>query len=152
MSDRPAAEQHHASAVSVAGRGLLIVGAPGVGKTTLALEMVALGAMLIADDRVIISTHQDRELVLSAPGNIAGLAEVRGFGLVQFAHADEVPLRLIADLDRAESQRLPPPRTVAPSGIACRVILCKGRPGLAALLTCLMRADKWLGPDHFAGP
>lgn len=42
----------HASAVSLAGRGLLILGASGTGKSGLALEMMSRGAVLIADDRV----------------------------------------------------------------------------------------------------
>jgi HPr kinase/phosphorylase len=140
----------HASAVAVAGRGLLITGAPGSGKTTLALEMIALGAMLVGDDRIRIAASGDR-LTLSAPRAIAGLAEVRGFGIVRLDTAPPVPLTLIADLDRAEPERLPPARSQILAGIACRVFLCKGKPGLAAILTCLLRAADWPGQEHFAG-
>lgn len=142
----------HASAVAVAGRGLLITGAPGAGKTTLALRMIALGAVLVADDRVQVAPGEAGGLVLSPPPNLAGLAEVRGFGLARLEAAPAVPLALIADLDRAEPDRLPPIRERVLSGIACRVILCKGKPGLAAALTCLLRARDWPGPEHFAGP
>jgi HPr kinase/phosphorylase len=149
-------EQHHASAVAVGGRGLLITGAPGTGKTTLTLELVALGARLIADDRVVVTPDEAGALRLSAPPNIAGLAEIRGFGLARLAPeslaASEVPLALIADLDRAESERLPPPRHRIISGIACRVILCKGKLGTAAALTCLLGAADWPGPEQFCEP
>ncbi len=47
-----ATTQLHASAVAVDGRGCLITGASASGKSTLALEMIALGAELVADDRV----------------------------------------------------------------------------------------------------
>lgn len=141
--------QLHASAVSVAGRGLLITGAPGAGKTTLALEMIALGARLIADDRVEARPGPAGDLRLSAPPAIAGLVEVRGFGLARLPALADVPLVLIADLDRAAAERLPPPGHRIISGIACRVILCKGRPGLAAALTCLLGAAEWPGPEHF---
>lgn len=141
----------HASAVAVDGRGLLITGAPGAGKTTLALEMIALGAVLVADDRVRVAPGGSGGLILSTPPNIAGLAEVRGFGLAQLEASPAVPLALIADLDQAEPERLPPIRERLLSGIACRVILCKGKPGLAAALTCLLRARAWPGPEHFAG-
>jgi len=145
-------QQHHASAVAVKGCGLLIIGAPRAGKTTLALEMVALGATLIADDRVVVTPGGAGELRLSAPPNIAGLAEVRGFGLARLPATSGVPLALIADLDRAEPERLPPPRERVIAGIACRTILCKGKPGLAAALTCLLGAKDWPPPEHFCEP
>ena len=40
----------HASTVAIAGRGLLILGASGAGKSALALSLIALGAMLVADE------------------------------------------------------------------------------------------------------
>ena len=146
----------HASAVAVGANALLIIGAAGSGKTTLALEMIALGAELVADDRVDVRREGDARrgaaepLWLSAPANIAGLVEVRGFGLVRLAERPRAALKLIADLDRAETERLPPRRRRVLSGIACPVILCKGRPGLAAALTCLLHAEDWPGPEYFA--
>lgn len=149
---RPAAgDPLHASAVAVAGRGLLITGGAGSGKTTLALEMIALGAELIADDRVAAEPDGRGGLSLSAPAAIAGLVEVRGFGLARLPARGGVPLALIADLDRAAPGRLPEPRTRRLRGIACPVFLCKGKPGLAAALTCLMRAEAWPGPEYVAG-
>ena len=146
----------HGSAVAAGEHALLITGAAGTGKTTLALEMIALGAELIADDRV--GTWPERtgpdgagRLWLSAPPNIAGLVEMRGFGLVRLAARPRAALKLIADLDHGETERLPPRRQRVLSGIACPVILCKGRPGLAAALTCLLRAEDWPGPEFFAG-
>jgi len=141
----------HASAVAVGERAVLITGAAGSGKTTLALEMVALGAGLIADDRVEVMPDGSGGLELAAPTPIAGLAEVRGFGLIRMAYRQRARLSLIADLDRAETERLPPRRMRTLAGIACPVLLCKGKPGLAAVLTCLLRAEEWPGAEHFAG-
>lgn len=140
----------HASAVAVEGRGLLIIGQAGSGKTTLALEMIALGAELIADDRVQVRADGSGRAVLSPPPGIVGLVEVRGFGLARLPARREAPLALVADLDRAEAARLPERHERIVAGIACPVFLCKGRPGLAASLTCLLRAPNWPGPDHFA--
>ena len=42
----------NATAVAVDGQGLLLLGAPGTGKSTLAIAMMALGAVLISDDGV----------------------------------------------------------------------------------------------------
>ena len=141
----------HASAVALEGRGLLIVGRAGSGKTALALEMIALGAALVADDRVCVEPDSGGRLWLSAPPALAGLVEVRGFGLARLAPAGATPLALIADLDRAETARLPERHTRTLQGIACPTFLCKGKPGLAAALICLLRARDWPEPEHFAG-
>lgn len=141
----------HGSAVAAGEHALLITGAAGAGKTTLALEMIALGAELIADDRVSTWPDGAGRLWLSAPPAITGLVEIRGFGLVRLAARPRAALKLIADLDHGETERLPPRRQRVLSGIACPVILCKGRPGLAAALTCLLRAEDWPGPEFFAG-
>ncbi len=141
----------HGSAVAAGEHALLITGAAGAGKTTLALEMIALGAELIADDRVSAWPDGAGRLWLSAPPAITGLVEIRGFGLVRLAARPRAALKLIADLDHGETERLPPRRQRVLSGIACPVILCKGRPGLAAALTCLLRAEDWPGPEFFAG-
>lgn len=142
-----ASETVHASAVAVDGHGLLITGRAGAGKTTLALEMIALGAELVADDRVAVAPDRAGGLRLSAPTTIAGLVEVRGFGLARLPARGSVPLALIADLDRVELGRQPERRTRRLRGIACPVFLCKGKPGLAAVLICLMRAEAWPGPE-----
>ena len=141
----------HASAVAVAGRGLLITGRAGSGKTTLALEMIALGAELVADDRVALGGAGTGRLWLSAPARLVGLVEVRGFGLARLPARPRAALELIADLDAAETARLPERSSRTLAGIACPVFLCKGKSGLAAALTCLLRAEAWPGPEHFAG-
>ena len=75
----------HASALIVGDRGVLITGASGTGKTTLALSLVArFGAQgrfarLVADDQVFLAGSHGR-LLCTAPASIAGLAEVRCAG------------------------------------------------------------------------
>ena len=44
-----------ASCVAIGGRGLLILGAPGSGKSSLALALIDRGARLIGDDGVQIA-------------------------------------------------------------------------------------------------
>ena len=140
----------HGSAVAIGEHALFITGAAGSGKTTLAMEMIAHGADLVADDRVGIAPDDNGRLWLSASPNIAGLVEVRGFGLIRLATRPRAVLKLIADLDHSETERLPSRRKRILSSIACPVILCKGRSGLAAALTCLLRAEDWPGPEFFA--
>ncbi len=99
----------HASCVALAGRGLLIAGASGRGKSSLALRMMALGADLVADDRVALRRSGDAVLA-SAPAAISGLIEARGLGLLHADPAGPVPVLALLDLDRDETERLPPAR------------------------------------------
>lgn len=99
----------HATAVAVAGRAALIRGASGSGKSALALQMMGLGALLVADDRVIL-TPDTRGIAVSAPDPIRGLIEARGVGLLRADVADTARLCVVVDLDQRETDRLPPER------------------------------------------
>ena len=94
------ADQHHrravtvrqASCVAIAGRALLIEGAPGSGKTSLALALIDRGAQLIGDDGVTLQARGNR-LWASPPPNIEGLLEVRNVGIARL-EATEAPVAL----------------------------------------------------------
>lgn len=96
----------HASCIAVHDTGLLIVGASGSGKSSLSLELMALGAVLVADDRVTLRRTEDAVLAFCPPP-LAGMIEARGVGLLQAAHAESAPVRYVLDLDLVEEQRLP---------------------------------------------
>jgi HPr kinase/phosphorylase len=107
----------HASAVAVAHRGVLILGAPGSGKSSLALMLMAAGARLVADDRCLIR-RQDAQLIASAPPELSGLIEARFVGLLNADPLSDVPLALAVDLDQRETDRLPPRRILTLEGIS----------------------------------
>ena len=96
----------HASCVAVDGRGLLILGPSGSGKSSLALQMIGLGALLVADDQVEV-TRVGKALVAGAPSALAGLIEARGVGLLRAGTVTGVPLHLAVDLGQPASPRLP---------------------------------------------
>ena|SRR5919197_331819 len=101
----------HGTCVAVDGRGVLLRGPPGAGKSDLALRLIDGGALLVADDQTRIAADGDR-LVASAPPTIAGRIEVRGLGIVEAPGVASAPLGLVIDLVAAgEVERLPPPRT-----------------------------------------
>jgi len=109
MSPGPTETRLHGSAVMLDGAGLLIIGTPGSGKTSLILSLICQhGATLIADDQVIVR-RQNEQLLLSAPSRLAGIVEVRELGLVRFPHTEvSCPLALIVQLASAETlERLP---------------------------------------------
>ena len=102
---------HHASCVALSGRGVLILGAAGSGKSALALQLMALGAALVADDRTQIGLAGGWPMA-RAPAALRGLIEARGFGLLAADHAAAARIVLAVDLDRTETERLPPERAL----------------------------------------
>ena len=95
----------HASAVAFSSRGALIRGASGSGKSSLALELMSRGAMLIADDQTELYM-QGNSLWARAPDTITGLIEARGVGLLN-AKARPAPIVVLIDLDAVETDRFP---------------------------------------------
>ncbi len=103
-------ERVHATSVFVAGRGVLLRGASGSGKSDLALRLIDGGAQLIADDYTELRLVGGA-VVMSAPPPIAGRLEVRGIGIVDVPTVAAARLSLIVDLAPAsEIARLPEPR------------------------------------------
>jgi len=88
----------HASCVAIGGRGVLLTGASGAGKSDLALRLIDRGATLVGDDGVVIETREGRLHARPGP-NIEGQMEVRGLGILDFAWK-EAPLALEVALDQ----------------------------------------------------
>jgi len=98
-------ETVHGTCVAIGGRGVLIEGQSGSGKSDLALRLIDRGAMLVSDDYTVL-VRDGKGLVARAPANIAGKIEVRGVGIVEMAQAGDTPLGLVVRLVDAP-ERLP---------------------------------------------
>lgn len=131
----------HASAVAVAGRAALILGGSGAGKSGLALEMMALGARLVADDRVVLA-RRGAALVASAPPALRGLIEARGLGLLRAEPLAAAPVALAVDLDVAAAARMPHLREITYLGVEIELISVKGVPTLAAALIQMLQCGR----------
>ena len=71
----------HASCVSINGNGVLILGPAGSGKSSLALNLIALGAELVADDQTLVR-REHSDLIARCPETISNLIEARGLGFL----------------------------------------------------------------------
>ncbi len=106
----------HGSCVALDGAGLLLLGAPGSGKSSLALRLMERGWTLVADDQVRLAA--DTALIGDAPGPLAGRLEIRGLGL--FEAVPHAPARLAAVarlLPLAAMPRLPQAARFAALGL-----------------------------------
>ncbi len=128
----------HGSAVAIDGTGVLILGASGSGKSGLALRMMAQGARLISDDRVLVKPSAGR-LIATAPPGLRGIIEARGIGLLRAEAVNEAPLALAVDLDRPPAARMPHLREFRHSGLAIELILGGGMTNLETTLVHLLR-------------
>jgi serine kinase of HPr protein (carbohydrate metabolism regulator) len=90
-------EVRQATAIAIDGRAVLIEGAPGSGKSSLALALIDHGAALIGDDGVTLDVRDGR-VWAAPPPNTAGLLEVRNVGIVKLK-TGEAPVALVLRLD-----------------------------------------------------
>ncbi|MBB3937434.1 HPr kinase/phosphorylase [Aureimonas phyllosphaerae] len=142
----------HASALRLGGRGLLVRGPSGSGKSSLALAALARGgaagleAVLVSDDQVFVEPR-GAQLYGEAPAATAGLIEVRGIGLLSRPHVAETGLDLVVDLvPRGSIERLPEEGSVILLGIGIRrIVLPERDPSFAAdvLLTLVATPSFW---------
>ncbi len=100
-------ERLHAVAIDIAGKGVLLMGPSGSGKSDLALRLMDRGATLISDDQVVLE-RQRRGVFASAPPAIRGYLEIRGLGITSVPVTGGTFVALIVDLVEADKvPRLP---------------------------------------------
>mgnify|MGYP001818827685 CR=1 FL=1 len=131
----------HASAVAVGGRGLMITGASGSGKSSLALQLISLGATLVSDDRVVLRQRREGGVFMTAPGTIRGQIEARGIGVLNAASAPAM-LATIVDLDQAETQRFPQRHCHMIGSEAFPVIRRVENPAFASMLLVYLKGGR----------
>lgn len=114
----------HATGVFFEGKGIILMGPSGVGKSDLALRLMARGAELVGDDYLEV-TRQKMSCSATAPAkeglmmcgaaNIAGKIEVRAVGILDVPYREHAPVDMIFQLvpatDRESLARLPEEQT-----------------------------------------
>lgn len=110
-------ERIHATCVVIRGHGVLLRGAPGSGKSDLALRLIDDGAGLVADDYTELDAV-DGQLFATVPQAIQGLLEVRGVGIVHLGCVPRVPVAAIFDLVAlSDIERLPEAKSEIIEGV-----------------------------------
>lgn len=71
----------HGVLLSIYGKGVVITGDSGVGKSETALELIRRGHVLVADDRVDV-TRIHNTIFGKAPEILRGMLEIRGIGII----------------------------------------------------------------------
>ena len=111
---------HQASCVAIDGRGVLIEGPPGSGKSSLALALIDRGATLVGDDGVLLEPREGKLWALP-PANIAGLIEIRNVGIATLP-AEAAPVALVLRLDAGAPRQPEAPDDVVLAGVKLPLI------------------------------
>lgn len=148
LAARSLSATFHGSCVELCGRGALVIGKPGTGKSSLAIELISLGASLVGDDQVVLS---DRGGVVVArslsrtSGPEPGAIEARQIGILEAPACEQVAVTVVIDLDRPEPSRLPPSRTISFGTTAVPLLHGRGVHGLGPAVALILRSGRLPG-------
>jgi len=137
----------HATAVLVGARALLIRGAAGSGKSSLALRLLQAAefARLVGDDRLHVEAVRG-VLLARPPAPLAGLIEVRGVGLRRVPFEPMAAVGWVVDLAVADAARLPLPSTLTTVLSGIRLPRLAVAPQVDPMLPVLASVAQGEGP------
>ncbi|TCM21860.1 Hpr(Ser) kinase/phosphatase [Novosphingobium sp. PhB165] len=121
-----------ATSVAIDGRAILIEGDSGTGKSSLALELIDRGAVLVGDDAVLLEVSGNRLLAHPHP-NTRGLVEVRNLGILPFPCAEEATVALVIVLNPQAPRFIEAADTIEIAGIAIPLVRLWPHAGPLAL-------------------
>ncbi len=102
---------YHGSCMNWLNKGILITGASGSGKSDVCFRLIDKGAILIADDQVLLE-NKNKQLLASCPEALEGLLEVRGLGILKTLYQKQakidfqIELAPLNDIERLPQKTL----------------------------------------------
>ena len=127
----------HATCVDINGSGVLIVGRSGSGKSSLAINLLALGSKLVADDQCKL-VKKNNSFCIFKPASLPNSIEIRGIGLVSVPMVVETSLDWIVNMDEVETERMPDPRFTEIDGYRVPTVFGKNMDELASRIYVLV--------------
>ena len=101
----------HGVLLNVYGKGVLIVGESGMGKSEIALELIRRGHLLVADDRVDVARIHNK-IAGRAPELLESMLEIRGLGVIDVekmfggsALLEETDIHLVIHLEKYDKEK-----------------------------------------------
>ncbi len=131
----------HASCVEIDGKAVLIVGASGTGKSSLALQLLAFGALLVSDDQTEIILDGEA-VVARPPATIMGLVEARGVGILNARAVARSQIALVVDMDQDENDRLPQAHCFDVCGVQLPCLHKSSAPHFPAAIVQFLKAGR----------
>lgn len=141
MAKAPAIENIHASCIAAHGKGLLILGPSGAGKSALALQLIALGAQLVADDRCEIWAVEG-QLFARPPQGLAGMIEARGIGILRLPYVPQIQVQAAINIADTPPARMPPARKASFAGIAVDFLHFHPAPHFPSAVMCYLMGTR----------
>ena len=142
-------KNYHATALQWTGKGILLRGASGSGKSSIALRLLdaaanaGLPAFLVGDDRIGLSSQPDG-VYAHAPEKLRGLIELRGLGIIAVETIAHTRLDLVVDLvPKAEFERYPHEganTTLIEDTAVPRIAIVERNPDAAMIIRMFFRA------------
>ncbi|MEM6577620.1 MAG: HPr kinase/phosphatase C-terminal domain-containing protein [Pseudomonadota bacterium] len=131
----------HATTIVLAGQAALLRGPSGSGKSSLALQLIALGALLVADDRTCLS-RRGEGIVATAPETANNRIEARYVGILKAPSTPSAPLALIVDMAQEEKERLPSLQHETLLGLSIPVIRKTNAPHFPASVALYLQGER----------
>ena len=154
LAERGAHQTRHGVMLSICGQGIFLAGNSGIGKSAIALELLARGHRLVADDAPLLHHIPDsRQVYALCPPMLADMLEVRALGILNVcklfgpkASVALMPVDLVIELVEASNsdayQRLQPyskPTNILGVDIPSRQIPIRHTANLALIVETLTK-------------
>jgi HPr kinase/phosphorylase len=137
----------HASTVAFVQAGtpyaVVLAGPSGSGKSSLALELMALGAQLVSDDQTVLRV-ESVGLFATAPDAIRGLVEWRGVGLLPAPALECAQVVAWMEMGSTPPHRLPEPAWKTVLGVRLPCLHKPDSGPIAAGLRQYIMGQAWM--------